>query len=320
MKGSGTPVQDDDRFWCGLKSICLYYQSLQAHSRTLVLSRHNNLGLLGRLALSCRQQEIGYEAISNGGNSSTATGLAHQLQEVWLDTNTTTRTPRHCLEYQNNDSGSISEEISGHQAFYQTSLGQAPSSTSLGYSQINDAYSGCDFFYLSGSSLHSTSPILQQSNGQISDGLGFPSTSGSIEFRRGAEMVVYQHLQPERTLLPTIYANRNGISRCQQHGVGVQLEKPTGKWPMDTRGNSAIHQLARTESSPSSATDVSQLAEFHHPLTHRQHEQLVVYQQQARRNSLSTTSESDDGSMELVHQTQMTIQAQHIRGAMEWHH
>ncbi|CEP11057.1 hypothetical protein [Parasitella parasitica] len=143
--------------------------------------------------------------------------------------------------------------------------------------------------------------VLQESNGQISDGLGSPSTSGSSELR-GTEMVVYQHPQVEQTLLPTIYANGNGIRRGQQHWVGVQREEPTGTWLLDTGGSSAIHQLVRTESSPSSATDVPRLAEFHNPPTHRQHDQLVVYQQ--RRNSLPTTFESGDGSMELVHQTQ----------------
>ncbi|KAI8636861.1 hypothetical protein BD408DRAFT_315067, partial [Parasitella parasitica] len=90
------------RLWLSLESLCLH-QSMQAHLRTLAISRHQNFSLFGRLALSRRQQGIGASTIPNGSLPSPTTRLASQLQEVSADSNPTTRTPRLCIGYQEDD-------------------------------------------------------------------------------------------------------------------------------------------------------------------------------------------------------------------------
>ncbi|KAL9538098.1 hypothetical protein PS6_011638, partial [Mucor atramentarius] len=277
---------------------------MQAHLRTLEISRHQNLSLFGRLAFGSRQQRISSSTIPTGSITPPTTRLASQLQEVRFDSNPTSRTPRLCIGYQEDDSCSPVEETARYQTVDKASSRQTKPSVSSSDSQLDNAHTGSHVCGFSSSTIHSTSTVLQEPDSQDGYRLGHSSSLGSSE-PTGTIMVVPQPQEMERSLNPPNHANTNHLfCRCQQHGLGLQLEPTSSPWLLDPIRGRTINQLARTQSCLSGASDLSPSRTLHRLDSDGQHYQSVIQHQQARRDSLSGVIGPSNRSLELVSPTQ----------------
>ncbi|KAL9536617.1 hypothetical protein MBANPS3_012510, partial [Mucor bainieri] len=300
MEGSGLPILHD-RFWFVIKSLCLH-QSMQAHFGTLALSRLQDLSLLGRLVAHRQLQASGRISGSPGGISTRGTRMAHQLQEIGATTHSTTGTSRLCIEYPVHDSNSTNQQDEGYTSFNQTSPRQTSSPVSQGYPQPDNAYTGSDICNLSGSTIHPTPLILQESDGEIRCGLGSTSPLGSGQ-SGGTSMVVSQHPQVEWPVSTAIDTEPNYVCGRQQHGLGLLMESSSCPRVLDSGGGSSVHQLERTEGSSTGPTNVPASPQLHRTDQDRQHNQSDLHQQ-ARRDSLSPSNGACHRSLDMVPTTQ----------------
>ncbi|KAG1488945.1 hypothetical protein G6F54_011794 [Rhizopus delemar] len=296
MERSSLPVLYD-RLWFVYQSICLQ-QSLQTHTRTLSLSRLSDFGLFRRLDFSCKYKTIGYTTGTDSGESTPTTRLVNQLQEIGLDSNSATETPRLCIEYQNHDGFSADEEVEGSSQIYQTNIGPSTETNPSSHSQCYHEDSSNHLRHISGTPVHSSFVIPQESNGTYGQGLGSPSVVRSRE-STGATVVVQQPQALEWPLISAYNSIGNCVCRCQQHRLGMQLEESSNSWILDTRRGSTVHQLERTQGSISGFTDISNSQEYNGSNTNRQYNQYDIHQQ-TRWHSFSSSYDVSDSSMDMV--------------------
>ncbi|GAN11521.1 hypothetical protein MAM1_0661d11085 [Mucor ambiguus] len=300
MERSGIPVLHD-RFWFVFKPFYLH-QSLQTHLRTLTLSRLQDLSVLGRLVTYRQLKASSRNTGSPGGISPRGTRMAYQLQEIGATTHPTTRTSRLYIEYPGHDSNSTSQQDEGYTSFNQTGSRKTSSSVSQSHPQLDNANTGSDLCHLSGTSIHPTPLILQESDGEIRDGLGSTSPLGSGQFR-GASMMVSQHPQVEWQVSTPIDTEPNHVCRRQQHGLGLLMESSSCPRVLDSGGGGTVHQLEGIEGRTPCAKDLPPAAELYSVDSNGQHDQPFLYQQ-ARRYSLSPTLGLSNGGMDLVFEAQ----------------
>lgn len=182
--------------WFVYQSICLQ-QSLQAHFRTLSFSRLPKFGILSRLDSSCNFKVIGYYSTGTGsGNATLTIRMAYQLQEIGPDSDSSTGTPRLCLEYQkNHDSLSTNEEVTGSSQVYQANIGSSTETDSPSYTQCYRENSSNNFRYISGRLIHSSFTIPQEPDCPSRQGLG--SSSGGTT-TPSSEMAALFYPQPHQ--------------------------------------------------------------------------------------------------------------------------
>jgi hypothetical protein len=171
---------------------------------------------------------------------------------------------------------STSEETSRYLSIYQTSVRPSQSSITQDYPQFDHANPGSNLRNLPGMSLHSSSFILQEPNGENRGRLGSPSSFRPSQQGR-AQLVVLQPAEMERSVPSNSYTRIDYLCRCQRHGLGLQLGQATSTWLLDPSRSSRVDQLARTQGSPFDSQDFPDTGEFDYSDQDRQHNQSIIY-------------------------------------------
>ncbi|CEP15065.1 hypothetical protein [Parasitella parasitica] len=277
-------------------------QNMPPHFGMGTIPRNAYLGLSGRLDSGGINQGTGTPTGNTGSTTITETGMDCQFQEVSPPTDSATRTPRFLIEYHNNAGISSTEEIAGSTPLYQTNSGPPSTPDPPSTTQHHHANTGSNLCNIPGSPLHSPPVILQESDGEIRQGLGSSCGNGPSQSGR-APMVVSQPEEVEWTVVSSLNTNRDRICGRQQHRLGLQLETSESLGVMDTRRSIPINQLAGTSSSVLCVEDISDSNQLHDSHSHGQHYQPVIYQQ-PRRHSFSSDAGTSDSGLELVHSAQ----------------
>lgn len=276
----------DYTLWIGSGSLPLY-QNLSTNPRMDTDSGYRSLRLFGRLDTRSRIQDVGTSTNQHAYATTATARLDSEHQEISSIADTQARISRLLLGCYDYDSRTTSKENPRSSTLHQASYQQASLTNTSADTQPDNEDSSSYLCGLSSPTLHSSSSMVQEQASQDRQGLGPSGTTGSSELGR-AQVVVCEPTEVEWPFDAASYPQRNDLRRRKQHWLEVQLETLSDASLLDSSRSSTVNQLERTEGSTTSTADFPIIEERNSPHPHRQHHQLVIYQQ-AGRYPLSTS-------------------------------
>ncbi|KAG1469554.1 hypothetical protein G6F56_003192 [Rhizopus delemar] len=275
LEGCYLPIPDNTlRF---ILSALAFHKNLPTDPTMGPSARDTNQCIYRRLGHCSRQ--LGNLPLSHVSSPTETndTWMEDQPLQINSDTESTIRSSRLQIEYGHHDSSATPTEDSRYSTLHQSGT-EKPLANASSDSQSDNADTGGHFCPSSGTPIHQTASLFQESLCEASTRLGH-SDLATRTLQGRAALVVQQPTQVEWTFNSSNDTNRNHLCRRERFGLGMPLQKTKDSWVLDSPGIPDVDQLEGIEGGFSGPTILSSLTPQNDFTQNRQHYITQSYQQ-----------------------------------------